>query len=696
MDLNKLIKPKSLAVIGASEKEGFGGDTTRNLLKFSGNLDRVYLVNPKRDTIFGRKCYHSVAEIDDTVDLCIICTPKATVISLLREAAAKGCGGAVVFASGYSETGSKGKADEQELIEEANKLGIAVMGPNCAGFANFIDRIFCFAFLVEERDRTGNIGFISQSGQIILGGLDLPNMGFSYCISSGNSCNIKVEDYLQFLVDDPGTKVVAAYLEGITQPEKLTAAFRKAAMIKKPVIVLKTGKSQRSQQLAASHTGSLSGSDEVIRSVMRKYGVIEADDLEELCGTAAAFSWLKELPKGNRTVFMNVSGGEAGITAELADHFEIPLAEYKSETKEFLSTLVPEYGSVNNPFDMTAGIGYNTPVMVQAVKAISADPNVDMIVIGYTITPEVFDATITHMVDAVRIAGGEGGVKPLVWIPFIAHTRDRESADILKASGVPLLSTGYYAFRCLKAIQNLALFDFEDIPVSLPDKKIDADFTSLSEYDSLCFLQNNGIPTIPPLAIAATLDKAIEEAAKLGYPLVCKVHSADIQHKSDVGGVKLNIKSPKELEDAWHSIMASTAEKCPKAKVEGVLVRPMLKPGVEMIIGINNDKQFGPTVMIGMGGVFVELFKDVQLATAPLSKGQAAQMIKRLKAFPLLSGYRGSKPCNIEALTSLLVKISEIAAANKNTIKELDINPVFVNEEGVAIADALIIKAKER
>jgi acetyltransferase len=401
MDMNKLIKPESLAVIGASEKDGFGGDTTRNLLKFSGNLDRVYLINPKRDTVFGRKCYHSVAEVDDTIDLCIICTPKATVIPLLREAAAKGCGGAVVFASGYGEIGAKGKTDEQELIVEANKLGIAIMGPNCAGFANFINKIFCFAFLVEERDRSGNIGFISQSGQIILGGLDLPNMGFSYCISSGNSCNVKVEDYLQFLVDDPDTKVVAAYLEGITQPGKLVETFRKAAMMKKPVVVLKTGKSQRSRQLAASHTGSLSGSDEVMRAVMRKYGVIEVNDLEELCGTAAAFSWLKELPKGNRTVFMNVSGGEAGVTAELADHFEIPLAEYKNETKEFLGSLVPEYGSVNNPFDMTAGIGYNTPVMVNAIKAISKDSGVDMIVIGYTITPEVFDATITHMVDAV-------------------------------------------------------------------------------------------------------------------------------------------------------------------------------------------------------------------------------------------------------------------------------------------------------
>lgn len=691
MDLNKLIKPRSVAVIGASEKEGFGGDTTRNLLKFSGNLDRIYLVNPKRDTIFDRKCYHSVTEIDDTVDLCIICTPKKTVIPLLREAATKGCGGAVVFASGYGETGPAGKADEEELISEANKLGIAVMGPNCAGFANFIGHIFCFAFLVEERNRSGNIGFISQSGQIILNGLDTPGMGFSYVVSSGNSCNVKVEDYLQFMVDDPDTKVVAAYLEGISQPAKLTAALAKAAKIKKPVVVLKTGKSQKSQQLAASHTGSLSGSDAVVRAVMRKYGVVEAEDLQELIGIANAFSWLDTLPKGDGTVFMNVSGGEAGITAELAEEYSINLAEFSDKTHKTLSGLVPDYGSVNNPFDMTAGIGYNTPVLVEALKAIAADQGVDMIVLGYNLTPEIFDATMSHMVDAVRIFKEEGGKKPVFWLPFNEHTRNAECAETLKKCGVPLLSTGIYGFRAIKAIQNFAQSEYEDVPVSLPDKELGSSSQALSEYASLCFLRDNGID-IPPQAVADTVERALAEGKKLGYPLSCKVHSADILHKSDVGGVKLNIKTPEELTAAYKAIMASVKEKCPAAKVEGVLLKPMLKQGVEMIIGINNDKQFGPTVMIGMGGVFVELFKDVQLATAPLSKKQAEAMIRKLKAFPLLDGYRGSKKCDVNALVNLLVKISEMAAANKNSIKELDLNPVFVTDEGVALADALLIE----
>lgn len=689
MNLNKLLKPRTIAIVGASEKAGFGGDTTRNYLKFSKNLDQLYLVNPGRDTIFGRRAYHSLSEIEGDVDLVILCTPQKTIIPLLKEAAEKNCGGAVVFASGYSEVGAEGKVRQQELIEVADSLGIAVMGPNCAGFANFVDGIFAFAFLVEERDRKGNIGMISQSGQIVLGGLDSPNMGFSHVISSGNSCNVKVEDYLDFLVEDEDTKVVAAYIEGVTKPEKLAAAFQKAALKKKPVVVLKTGRSSKSQELAASHTGSLSGADKVLRAVFRRYGVVEASDLEELMSLAAAFSWMKDVPKGQRCVFMNVSGGEAGVMADLADEYKIELAELQPETKAYLQTLVPDYGSVNNPFDMTAGIGYNTPVMVKAMEAISADPNVDVIVVAYTITPEIWDDTISHMVEAVSIARRNESLKPVFWIPFIEHTRHQESADILKAAGTPLLPTGRYGCNALKKILDFAVKSFEPMTPAIPERKHSASH-SLSEFESLNYLSSHGVP-IPPQAVAATADEAVEAAGKLGYPLSVKIHSRDIQHKSDVGGVKLNIRDEAELRRAFADVMESCRKNAPAAKLEGVLLKPMLKPGTEMIIGVNNDRDFGPMIMVGMGGVFVELFKDVQLAPAPLTQAQARQMIEKLASYPLLNGYRGGAVCDKDALANLLVKISEMAAECKDSVKELDINPVFITEDGAAIADALLV-----
>ena len=690
MDLRKLLKPRTVAIVGASEKAGFGGDTTRNYLKFSGNLDHLYLVNPGREEIFGHKAYHSLSEIEGDVDLVILCTPQKTILSLLREAAGKNCGGAVVFASGYSETGAEGKELQRELVREADRLGIAVMGPNCAGFANFIDGIFAFAFLVEERDRSGNIGMISQSGQIVLGGLDSPNMGFSHVISSGNSCNVKVEDYLDFLVEDEDTKVVAAYIEGVSKPEKLVETFRKAAIKKKPVVVLKTGRSGKAQELAKSHTGSLSGADKVLRAVFKRYGVIEARDLEELCGLAAAFSWLEELPKGERCVFMNVSGGEAGVMADLTDEFGIRLAEYHPETKAYLQTLVPDYGSVNNPFDMTAGIGYNTPVMVRAMEAISKDDHVDAICIAYTITPEIWDDTISHMVEAVSIARENPDMKPVFWIPFIEHTRHQASADILQKAGVPLLQSGRYGCRILKQLLDFANFEYQDTEAAVPERTHGSS-QGLSEYESLNYLKAHGV-TIPPQAVAATADEAVKAAGNLGYPLSVKIHSADIQHKSDVGGVKLNIRDEAELRLAFETVMDNCRKNAPDAKLEGVLLKPMLKAGVEMIIGVNNDKDFGPMIMVGMGGVFVELFKDVQLAPAPLTREQAKKMLESLNSYPLLNGYRGNPVCDKEALADMLVSISEMAAKGKDSIKELDINPVFVTEEGVAIADALLVQ----
>ena len=690
MDLRKLLKPRTVAIVGASEKAGFGGDTTRNYLKFSGNLDHLYLVNPGREEIFGHKAYHSLSEIEGDVDLVILCTPQKTILSLLREAAGKNCGGAVVFASGYSETGAEGKELQRELVREADRLGIAVMGPNCAGFANFIDGIFAFAFLVEERDRSGNIGMISQSGQIVLGGLDSPNMGFSHVISSGNSCNVKVEDYLDFLVEDEDTKVVAAYIEGVSKPEKLVETFRKAAIKKKPVVVLKTGRSGKAQELAKSHTGSLSGADKVLRAVFKRYGVIEARDLEELCGLAAAFSWLEELPKGERCVFMNVSGGEAGVMADLTDEFGIRLAEYHPETKAYLQTLVPDYGSVNNPFDMTAGIGYNTPVMVRAMEAISKDDHVDVICIAYTITPEIWDDTISHMVEAVSIAKENPDMKPVFWIPFIEHTRHQASADILQKAGVPLLPSGRYGCRILKQVLDFANFEYQDTEAAVPERT-HGPSQGLSEYESLNYLKAHGV-TIPPQAVAATADEAVKAAGNLGYPLSVKIHSADIQHKSDVGGVKLNIRDEAELRLAFETVMDNCRKNAPDAKLEGVLLKPMLKAGVEMIIGVNNDKDFGPMIMVGMGGVFVELFKDVQLAPAPLTREQAKKMLESLNSYPLLNGYRGNPVCDKEALADMLVSISEMAAKGKDSIKELDINPVFVTEEGVAIADALLVQ----
>lgn len=694
MELSKLLKPKSIAVIGASEKAGFGGDTTKNLYRYTKDTDRIYLVNPGRDTIFGHKSYHSISEIEDQIDLIVICTPQATVIPLIQEAAPKGCKAAVVFASGYGEIGEEGKKLQDELVQVCDELGVAVLGPNCAGFANFIDDIFLFAFETEERERRGSIGMISQSGQICLSAMDWPSMDFSYVISSGNSANVKVEDYLEFLVDDEDTKVVIGYAEGFSNPETVIRAFEKAARKKKPIVLLKTGKSAKSQELASSHTGSLSGSDAAFRAVMRKYGVIEVDDLQSLCAVANIFATLKKLPESGRFVFASCSGGESGVAAELADVCGVALADLNPTTVEELQAMLPFYATVNNPLDMTAQLGYDTEKLCIAFRALFKDENVDCISIAYTITEEIFDTTVNYISEAISIVSKDENSKPIFWIPFFEHTRNRENAAILKEAGCPILPSGKAGFEVAKKFCDFIEFQYEDLPNSLPKREHGEESVAYSEFDSIQYLGEKGL-AISPQAIAETEEAAVKVAEEFGYPVVLKVNSPDILHKSDVGGVKLNLKTPEAVTNAFREILSSAKEHCPDARVNGVLVKPMLEAGLEYIVGVNNDAQFGPMIMVGMGGVFVELFKDVQLAPVPLSRNQAEEMVKGLKAYQLLNGYRGGKQYNVSALVDFIVEIGRIASENRDEIKELDINPLFVTEKGVEMADALLVVYKD-
>lgn len=694
MELNKLLKPKSIVVVGASEKSGFGGDTTKNLYKYTKDTDRIYLVNPGRDTIFGHKCYHGIPEIQDQIDLAVICTPQATVIPILREAAQKGCKAAVVFASGYSEVGEEGKKLQEELVEECAQLDIAVMGPNCAGFANFIEDIFLFAFETEERDRQGSIGMVSQSGQICLSAMDWPCMDFSYVISSGNSSNVKVEDYLEFLIDDEDTKVVIAYVEGIANPDTLVRALEKAANKKKPVIILKTGRSKKSQELASSHTGSLSGSDAAFRAMMNKYGVIQVEDLQSLCATANIFATLKKMPARARFVFMSCSGGESGVAAELADLHNIQLADLKPETVHELQQMLPSYATVNNPLDMTAQLGYDTEKLCIAFRSLFKDETVDCLSIAYTITEEIFDTTVNYISEAISIVSKDENSKPIFWLPFFEHTRHRENAAILKAAGCPILPSGRSGFEVAEKFSQFIAFQYEEIAASLPEKERSEQTVTYSEYDSVTYLAGQGLETSPQ-AIAETADHAVKVARKFGYPVVLKVNSPDILHKSDMGGVKLNLNTPGAVREAFDAIMAGAEQHCPDARVNGVMVKPMLEAGLEFIVGISNDAQFGPMIMVGLGGVFVEIFQDVQLAPVPLSQAQAEAMVKSLKGYRLLDGYRGGKQYDVKALVDFIVTISQIAAKQKDIIKELDINPLFVTEKGVEMADALLVIYEE-
>ncbi|HWP80543.1 MAG TPA: acetate--CoA ligase family protein [Candidatus Acidoferrum sp.] len=691
MNLTKLLKPQSIAIIGASEKPGFGAGTCKIIMEYRKDLSRVYFVSPTRPEVFGKKCYKSIGEIDDVIDLAVICTPQPTVIGLLREAHAKGCGGAVVYASGYSEVGTpEGVALEEELQAVARELDMAVMGPNCGGFMNYVDDSYAFAFPGDYANKLGGIGFVSQSGQFCIDMMNAPELRFSYSISAGNSRIVQVEDYMNFFVQDPDTKVIALYLEGLKDPAKFEQSLKAAAEAKKPVIVLKMGRSPKGEKAAASHTGSMSGADRMYDAVFKKYGVIRVEDMQDMRSTASLFGTLKKLPKKAAFSNANQSGGTTGLCADLGYLYDINFPDFSKETLAKLEKLLPSFATPGNPLDMTAATGFASPEFIEAVSTAFSDENIEAGLVGWLIGEKPVPERVEGMIEVSRRIGG----KPLMVVTTMERNRNPETVAALQKAGIAVLPTMVYGFKALRHLSDFIEYNALDhtLALAVPDRKPAGTRKALSEYASKKMLKDSGVP-LELGEVVSSPKEAVEAAKRLGFPAVLKIESDDILHKSDVGGVKLNLKTDADIEKAYADIMRSVAEKAPKAKINGILVQHMLPAGVEMILGINSDPQFGPMLLVGLGGVFVEVFKDAALYPCPVGKKEARAMLESLKAYKLLTGYRGGEPADVEALIDTMVAVSDFAVKNKNRLKELDVNPLFVypKGKGVAVADALVV-----
>lgn len=691
MNLEKLLRPRSVAVIGASEKPGFGLSTCKNLLR-SSRQEHIYFIHPKRESVLGKRCYKSIEELPEQVDMCIVLLNKSLVIPTLEQAAACGCKAAIVYASGYGETGDR--ESERELRETAQRLDMAVMGVNCAGYISNNDDLFPFGMIVNRDARPGNIAIISQSGKICLNMMQVDYMNFSYLISAGNCSCLLMEDYLDYLIDDPGTKVIGLYLEGVKAPEKFTDVLRRAALAKKPVVILKVGRSAAGSRVASSHTGSLSGSDKAFDALCRKFNIVRVDDIEELVQMCHMLSVLPELPKKPTISAMCLSGGETGVCADVGTAEGLEYPEFTEETLKTLTELLPDYASPANPLDMTATLSHDGPKYAEVIKTIMRDPNVGMVLCGQTILPKQgLSDVIYPMSDGMVMAANER-IKPVAVVNFFNCDRDPAIRSKLEAAGVAVLPATGTAFKLLRRLMKLAAYEPEKKTLSLAvPQPVEGEREALSEYESKQELQRFGVK-VPYSEVVKSEEQLERVAREVSYPCVAKIESADILHKSDIGGVKLNLKNAQELRAAWAEVLKNAAERAPGAKVNGVLVQPMLPQGVEVIVGVNVDPQFGPMVLCGLGGVFVEVFKDVALYPAPLNKGEALEMIRSLKGYKMLTGYRGGAKCDVDALAELIVQVSDYAVANKDSLCEMDLNPVFVYEEGrgVDIADAVIIR----
>ena len=701
MNLTKLLRPKKIAIVGATDKETYGGCVIKLMEKYGGDRMKgdVYLVNPKRDQVFGYPCYHSLADIPEQIDMVILATPKKTVEDILRQAAVKGAGAAVVFAAGYGETGKlEDKVAEASLKALCKELDMAIMGPNCAGYVNVIDRIPAMGFMTDIPQKAGKVGLVSQSGMICTLLMDSGKTDFSYVISCGNSKIVEVVDYMDYLVEDENTKVIVSYIEGVSNPKKFVDTLKKAAIKKKPVILLKVGKSEKGCKSAASHTGSLSGSDAVFEAIFKKYGVIRVDDLEDLASLANLFATLPDLPKGDRVVSLNGSGGENGVACDVGSEYGINYPDFSKDGKEKLSKVLADFATINNPLDTTADICYDTNQFADAAEIIINDENFDMAVVGITIVKTLTDLCVKHMTEALVKLKKEGRVtKPIIVIPAVESGRMPAYVDALKEAGIPVTAPCSYGYKHVAKLAQYVNFlkntNVESLKDGVPDNLGKETKVSLSEHESKQLLLESGV--LMPLEFVVESESQVKQAAeKIGYPLVMKINSPDILHKTDVGGVKLNLKNGEEAKIAYQEIMTSCHEKCPEARILGVLMQPMLKTGLEVIVGVTNDQSFGPMVLCGMGGVFTEVFKDIALFPAPFGKTDALAMIQSLKAYRIMDGYRGGEKLDVDALAELLVKVGDFAVQHKNDLVELDINPVFLypEGEGIAVADALVVR----
>lgn len=701
MDMKKLMCPSSMVIIGASEKPGMTGGATKTAL-LGSIRDRVYYLNPRHDMINGRKCYHALKELPEKVDCMVICTPARFVAAYLEEGGAMGIPAAVVFASGFSEERSEqAQALAQEVEDICKKYDMALCGPNCVGIFNGVDQISVSAgdplmipMLNGQKHR--GIGLVAQSGYITSGFANPDVDWLAYVVSAGNCTMCSIEDYMYYFAEDNNVTCLAAYIEGVKKPDRLVEALTLAARKRKPVVVLKAGMTEKGSFAAASHTGSLAGNYRIYESVFRKFGVILVQSVQEFVSTARMFAVLDgNLPKRPGIGAVNFSGGENTLCADTCSRYDLELPEYSQKTRDCVQSLVPSYSTAVNPLDATTTMFSETDKVRRLFAAISQDENIGLITLGNDVGVQSEPKDIT-CVDIMSQMAAEHTLLPAVVIPSFEKERNTQIRARFEQAGIPVLSTGNLAYQAIRHLMDFTFFDREGATFELALHQnicCKKETHALSEGESKKQLAPYGI-RIPKQRLvreASEVEACLED---LSFPVVMKVESQDILHKTEAGGVKLGIGSVKEACQCFNEIMKNCREYAPEADISGVMIQEMAADGVEVIIGVQNDPMFGPVILTGLGGVFVEIFKDTVLYPCPVSHKEAVRMLSSLKGYKLLEGYRGSRPADIDALAQLIVQISGYASEHRDTLEEMDLNPVRVYENGggTMVVDALIVE----
>jgi len=700
-DLQRLFNPRSIALIGASAETGSISGQPLNLLIKRGYPGKLYPINPKYPELLGHKCYPSVDALPEAPDIAIILVNAKLAVRMLEACGKKGVPFVIIFSSGFSEVGDAGASMQDEMVEIAQRYDIGVVGPNCQGIIGVPAKAYAgfgSAFIYDYMP--GPVSMVSQSGGFGFSVMSLAAMeggvGFRYVVTTGNEIGISTLDFMRFLIDDPGTKIITGYTEGMKDAYRLREIGEAALAAGKPILIWKVGNSEEGQKAAASHTANLGGAMTLYQAAFKQTGIQQVEDIQDIVDLTHAFQSGK-VPRGNRVAIITISGGAGILMTDEAIARGLAVQPLSPATVEKLRPLVPSFAALGNPIDLTAAIFDDTDLCRKALELIIEDPQVDAVTMANAgLQGEIATKVAQEIVNVARRSD-----KPIM----LGWSARREVAGpayaLLDEAKVPHYRSPLRCMRALAAITHHAnacrryQAQRSEGVLALTSTKarstLAAASTDLAEYQAKRLLTEYGIP-VTAEALATSAAEAASIAARIGFPVALKIQSADIPHKTEAGGVRLGLASAAEVETAYAEIMQAVRAYKPDAALDGVLVQEMVAGGVEVILGINNDPLFGPALMFGLGGIFTEVLKDVAFRLAPIQRSVALEMIREVKGYPLLAGARGRPPCDVEALADVLCRLSALAIDLKGELAELDINPLFVFPEGrgVKAADALI------
>ena len=705
-DLSKLLDPQSVAIVGVSPRTGASARIRENIQRFNFPGE-IYLVNPRYETLWGEKCYASLDDLPETVDNAIFCVPAPTVVSLLEKSTGNHFRAAIVRGADFGEDRSPEGLKRKAFLEDfARAHEVRFCGPNCMGLVSMRAHAFLFPETRFAGLREGGLAIVSQSGGLV-GGLFRAatghGMGLSYVVSGGNEVDAELADYINHFFKDEQTRVIAAFVEGVKDAEKFIDVARRAAAQSKPIIVLKIGSSPKGVEAALAHTGSLAGDDRLFDAASQCYGVIRARDIDELFNTAELFLNVNRLPEKKGAVFITFSGGLKGLMSDLAYDCGLALPDLAPDTVAQLDRLLGIGTSVGNPLDTGFSGLSSQETLLKCIVALIGDPNIPVVALQAELPQsDTRPETESNLMELAKIA--ERSPKPLVAFAMATQNLNDYGLEFKARCRLPFLESAQNSVRALAHLGNYSSAlkrmrgdenqsSTSVQPLTTGAKEILSRTKIITEWRAYQVLAEYGVP-IAKTILTMDVAGAVKAAGELGYPVAVKVAAANATHKTELGGIRLGLKDDAAVERACREIANALSKARPEISLDGFLIQEMIDGGVEAIIGTINSPEYGPAIMFGLGGMFVEVYQDVIFRLAPVTHEEALEMIGAIKGYPLLTGFRGAPPVDVESLAAVLVRVSELASAASDIIQSLDINPFIALPQGGKAVDALIVTRK--